>query len=68
MRTTSVSCFSKLSRVIDDYSMAPSDGDFVLDKALKLQHQPMDGIRPLQGMVLYALASYFILILALEVQ
>jgi hypothetical protein len=48
--------------------MAPSDGDFALDKALKLQHQPMDGIRPLQGMVLYALASYFILILALEVQ
>jgi hypothetical protein len=30
-------------RVIDDYySMAPSDGDFALDKALKLQHQAMD--------------------------
>jgi hypothetical protein len=30
-------------RVIDDYySMAPSDGDFALDKALRLQHQAMD--------------------------
>ena len=29
--------------VIDEYSfMSPSDGDFVLDKALKLQHQAMD--------------------------
>ena len=29
--------------VIDEYSfMSPSDGDFALDKALKLQHQAMD--------------------------
>lgn len=29
--------------VIDEYSvMSPSDGDFTLDKALKLQHQAMD--------------------------
>ena len=29
-------------RVIDDfYCMSPSDGDFALDKALKLQHQAM---------------------------
>jgi hypothetical protein len=29
--------------VIDEYSfMSPSDGDFVLDKALKLQHQAMN--------------------------
>ena len=29
--------------VIDEYSfMSPADGDFALDKALKLQHQAMD--------------------------
>ena len=30
-------------RVIEDYyCMSPSDGDFALDKALKLQHQAME--------------------------
>lgn len=30
-------------RVIDDYNcMSPSDGDFALGKALKLQHQAME--------------------------
>jgi hypothetical protein len=30
-------------RVIDEYSyMSPSEGDFALDKALKLQHQAVD--------------------------
>ena len=35
--------FVRTQRVKEDYySMAPPNGDFALDKALKLQHQAMD--------------------------
>jgi hypothetical protein len=35
---------AQTQRVIEDYfCMAPSNGDFALDNALKLQHQAMEG-------------------------